>query len=279
MAVVGEQIPKELLARQQWVAARITPDPDPPGKSDKRPIDPHTGGPASTTNPDTWGSFDEALAAAERLPAGTGAVGFVFTAEDPYCGVDFDHCYEAGRVTEETLGWVRQLDSYTEKSISGEGLHVICKGKLPPGGRRKGQVEMYDRSRFFVMTGNALPGMRWVNERTPALAKLHRAIFGAAQEEAGPTEGPPSGRRVALPDDELLSRARQAANGDAFDRLWRGDTSAGRAAANRPDLAECPPLPAAARLVSRTGPGRSAVARRLHRVLARVGAPRVRRFP
>ena len=226
MVVVGEDIPRELQARPQWVAARITPDPDRPGKTDKRPIDPRTGGPASTTNPDTWGSFDQALAAAERLPAGTGAAGFVFTAEDPYCGVDFDHCYEAGRVAEETLGWVRQLDSYTEKSISGEGLHVICKGRLPPGGRRKGRIEMYDRSRFFVMTGNALPGRYWVNERTPALAKLHRAIFGEAQEEAGPVEEPAPGRRPALPDGELLHRARGAANGDAFDRLWRGDTSA-----------------------------------------------------
>lgn len=181
MAVVGEDIPRELRRQRQWVAARITPDPNRPGKSNKRPIDPHTGGAASTTDGATWGAFDEAVAAAERLPAGTGAVGFVFTADDPYCGIDFDACYEDGRISPEILGWVRQLDSYTEKSISGQGLHVICKGALPPGGRRKRGIEMYDRSRFFVMTGKALPGLLWVNERTEPLAKLHKAVFGEAQ--------------------------------------------------------------------------------------------------
>ncbi len=238
MAVVGEDIPRELKRRRQWVAARITPDPDRPGKSNKRPIDPRTGGAASTTDEATWGAFDEAVAAAERLPAGTGAVGFVFTADDPYCGVDFDYCCEDGRISPEILGWVRQLDSYTEKSISGLGLHVICKGVLPPGGRRRGGIEMYDRSRFFVMTGRALPGLLWVNERTEALAKLHGAVFGegqgaptalaatTAQEVTTAPAGPVSGRGRSLPDDELLRRARGAAHGDGFDRLWRGDASA-----------------------------------------------------
>ncbi len=245
MAVVGEDIPRELKRRRQWVAARITPDPDRPGKSNKRPIDPHTGGAASTTDETTWGAFDEAVAAAERLPAGTGAVGFVFSADDPYCGIDFDACYEDGRISPEILGWVRQLDSYTEKSISGLGLHVICKGALPPGGRRKGGIEVYDRSRFFVMTGKALPGLLWVNERTEPLAKLHTAIFGEGQDaptvlaappvlavttvqEATAAEpaGPVSGRSPSLSDDELLRRARSSAHGDGFDRLWRGDASA-----------------------------------------------------
>ena len=266
MVVVGEDIPRELKLRRQWVAARITPDPDRPGKSSKRPIDPRTGGAASTTDGATWGAFDEAVAAAERLPAGTGAVGFVFTADDPYCGIDFDGCYEDGRISPEILGWVRQLDSYTEKSISGLGLHVICKGVLPQGGRRKGGIEMYDRSRFFVMTGKALPGLLWVNERAAALAKLHGAVFGEAQGALAapsvltapvatpahaahatpavlaekpvhaapaaavaattPRAGPVPARPRSLPDDELLRRACSSAHGDAFDRLWRGDASA-----------------------------------------------------
>ena len=103
MAVVGEDIPRELKRRRQWVAARITPDPDRPGKSSKRPIDPHTGGAASTTDEATWGAFDEAVATAERLPAGTGAVGFVLTADDPYCGVDFDDCNKDGLLSPEIL--------------------------------------------------------------------------------------------------------------------------------------------------------------------------------
>ena len=51
---------------------------------------------------------------------------------------------------------VRELDSYTEFSPSGTGLHVLLRAKLPPGGNRRGRIEIYDRGRFFTVTGRRL---------------------------------------------------------------------------------------------------------------------------
>jgi putative DNA primase/helicase len=240
--------PLELMRREQWVAATITPDPARPGKTDKRPVNPVTGGPASTTDPQTWGTYAQACSRADGLSAtGLSAIGFVFTAGDPYTGIDFDQCYGAdGRVDAEVARMVRDLDSYTERSISGKGLHVIVRGNLPPGGRRKGNVEMYDRSRFFVLTGDALPGKLWVCDRQAELSALHAAVFGQTwvalspagegrAEAAGAlavvgmleatTESAEEQTGRGLSDDELLAHAFKAANGAGFGLLWRGETS------------------------------------------------------
>jgi putative DNA primase/helicase len=50
---------------------------------------------------------------------------------------------------------IEGLDSYTELSPSGKGVHVIAKGQIPHGGRR-GAVEMYCQDRFFTVTGHVL---------------------------------------------------------------------------------------------------------------------------
>jgi putative DNA primase/helicase len=51
---------------------------------------------------------------------------------------------------------VRNFNSYTEISPSGKGLHIIIKGKLPAKGRRKDGIEIYDKARFFTVTGNRM---------------------------------------------------------------------------------------------------------------------------
>jgi len=48
---------------------------------------------------------------------------------------------------------VERLNSYTEKSPSGTGIHIFIKAKLPPGGRKKGDFECYESGRYLTMTG------------------------------------------------------------------------------------------------------------------------------
>lgn len=146
-------IPAELLDLPQWVTWRMELAD---GKPTKVPYSPATGHKASTTDPGTWGSYEQAVwAAASRGHAG---VGFVFSADDPYVGVDLDHCRDpdTGAVEAWALEIVRRLDSYTEVSQSGTGLHIIVRGELPPRGRKKGPIEMYMSGRFFCMTGRVL---------------------------------------------------------------------------------------------------------------------------
>lgn len=212
-----ESIPKELRERPQWVGWRLVITPT-RAKPTKQPLSPRTGTPASTTDPTTWATFEEAL-----VCAGSDGVGFVFTADDDYVGIDLDGCRDAetGALEPWAADIVSQLSSYTEVSPSGKGVHVIVRGSLPGTRRRKGSIEMYSEGRYFTMTGNRLPeSPAAVVERTAEVGDLHRAVFN---EDAAAQ--PPQTIHARLTDDELVHRAESAANGEKFRALWSGDLS------------------------------------------------------
>ena len=140
-------IPHELRALPQWVCAT---------KDDRRPIDPKTGRLASVTNPDTWGTFEQALAYAKHMP--NGCVGFVLTEADPYVIIDLDDKPEKPATEtdkERHRKIIEAACSYTERSISGRGYHIIVKGHIPAGVKRD-TVEMYGASRYMILTGDQI---------------------------------------------------------------------------------------------------------------------------
>jgi putative DNA primase/helicase len=148
-SLYAHNIPDELRARSQWVTWQGHWDEK--GKLVKIPhrVDnPRTT--ASSTDPSTWGSFEQAFYAWSR--GDCAGIGYVFSKDDPYVAIDIDKCIglETGTITEEAQTLVNLLDSYTEQSISNTGLHVILKGKLPNGGKRKGSLEIYEAERFFL---------------------------------------------------------------------------------------------------------------------------------
>ncbi len=152
LRVAPDHIPAELRARPQWVLWKLERRS---GKLTKIPYTPGTGGRASATDLTTWGAFEDAL---EELDRGTyDGVGFVFSSGDPYVGVDLDACVdpETGEISPWAVRIIEELDSYTELSPSGTGVHIIARGKLRDGGRR-GPIEMYSRDRYFTMTGRVL---------------------------------------------------------------------------------------------------------------------------
>jgi hypothetical protein len=207
------------------------------GKLTKVPVCPHAGELAAVDRPHTWGTYEEAVRASKER--GYDGVGFVFTEGDPYCGVDLDKCRdpESGEIEDWARELLEQLGSYTELSPSGTGIHVIVKAELPPGGRRKGQIEMYDSGRFFTVTGRHVPGTpKTIPERQAEVEALHRRLFGLTKRD---TNGHVShGPGNDLSDTEILARAKQASNGEAFEKLWAGDTSA-YASRSEADLALC----------------------------------------
>jgi primase-polymerase (primpol)-like protein len=136
-------------------------------------------------------------------------------------GVDLDHCLRNGRLTSQAARIVAQLSSYTEISPSGSGLHVIVRGRLPPGARRKGDAEMYDTDRYFTVTGHVWRDFRIVQRRQAELERLHAHLLG----RPGPSPRPRPSPLVAESDQELLRRAASARNGGKFARLWEGDFS------------------------------------------------------
>ena len=244
----ADALPDALVDRDQWVCWR-THDRD--GKPTKVPLIPGTTQFASTTDPTTWTSFLQARQAAANTPVE--GLGFVFTAEDPLVGIDLDDCRDPD--AETPTAWAAEildtLDSYSEVSPSGTGYHVIVRGERPEGRNRAGDLEVYDRSRFFTVTGDHVAATpETVTAREDALATLVEEELAATSttttssetpatdSQPSSDESPTQDAAVPVSDDELLDRARNAANGDKFSRLWSGSTS-GYESHSEADLALC----------------------------------------
>lgn len=236
-----EMIPQELKERPQWVCWR---EEVRKGKATKVPVNVHTGRKAAVNRPETWANFNEALTYyREHQGQGIRGLGFVLTQDDPFVFIDLDRCIEpdTGALQAWALKIVERIGSYTEISPSGQGLHIIAKGSLPPNGRKKGQVEIYDQGRYMTMTGNHFRfSPRTIEDRHDELLVLHQEIFGQSHRKTSQTEDDAFSRGQGLSDAELIAKAHQAANGNRFAQLWRGDwQGAGYPSQSEADLALC----------------------------------------
>jgi putative DNA primase/helicase len=232
-----DSIPDELKKLRRWVNWRVVQRE---GKLTKIPINPTNDEHASCADPSTWGTYDQAVERFKRDRVD--GIGFQLGAG--YVGVDLDKCRhtETGVIEPLALERVRKLNSYTEVSPSGTGVHIIAKGSLPQGPRRRGEIEMYCEGRFFTMTGWQIEGTPTsVEERSRSLGDLHRQIFfvtkaNAKAESKTAHKGDETANSTA--DAELLARAGRAENGAKFARLWAGDWT-GYDSQSEADLALC----------------------------------------
>lgn len=221
-----ERIPSELKNRPQWVCWQ---EESRGGKPTKVPYNPATRKRADSQDPTTWGTFEQALNTANQN--GFKGIGFVFSADDPYCGVDLDKCRdpEAGVIGPNAQELITKISSYSEASPSKTGVHIVVKATLPPKGRRKGKVEMYDSGRYFTFTGDHLEGTPiTIEERQAELEALHNEIFGNSSGE--PKQAPGGSRKTArgeLSDDELIRKITESKIGEKFRALWENDSESG----------------------------------------------------
>src|SRR5918995_3773361 len=125
LLVKVEDIPEELRVRPQWVVWKAVGD-----KPNKVPYSARSGRRASSTDLMTWSTFEVALDAYEN--GEYAGLGFVFSSGDPYTGIDLDGCVdEDGQIASWALEIAGYLDSYTELSATGTGLHIIVRGDVP----------------------------------------------------------------------------------------------------------------------------------------------------
>ncbi len=219
-----EAIPNELKAVPNWVCWKSEPDPKSHSGIKKIPVNPKTGGQAMSNNPETWSSFEIAV----RESAKYSGIGFMFT-DSGFFGVDLDDCREAieDYSTDGTDNIVYEfiygLNSYTELSQSGNGIHIICKGKLPEGARRKGKVEMYDKGRYFIMTGNSISEFDEIANCTETVKPLHEKYLGGNSHTSQSAQLPLT--PPTLTEQEIMSKAMTSQNGDKFAKLYKGDIS------------------------------------------------------
>jgi putative DNA primase/helicase len=151
LSVLPEGIPDELKKRPQWLCWKYARQGE---KWTKLPFNPRTGRKASTTDLMTWSRFETVFDA--YTGGGYDGVGFVLSSGDGYTGVDLDGCRdpESGMIAAWAAEIVRKLDSYTERSPSGKGLHIVVRGKVPKALKRP-RIEMYSMERYLTVTGHA----------------------------------------------------------------------------------------------------------------------------
>jgi putative DNA primase/helicase len=164
--LITENIPDELTERPQWVCWRLEERDE---KLTKVPYKPGTVRRASSTDSATWSTFEEALKAyefgyddrsdVEYYEPSYDGIGFVFSDDDPFCGIDLDKCRNP--ISGDIAPWAQEIltrvsGGYVEISPSGTGIHIIVRAGVRGGGMRRGPVEMYSRARFFTITGGIL---------------------------------------------------------------------------------------------------------------------------
>jgi putative DNA primase/helicase len=153
-------VPDDLAERDQWLLWRRETVA---GREAKVPYSVR-GHRASSTNPRDWAEFPSALAEWRRRPERYAGLGFVFSPDDSFVGIDLDDCLDSDSAPKAWAQGIvaRFSDTYMEISPSGKGLKIWANGRLPAsvGGVRigDGQIEMYDRGRYFTVTGGVFRG-------------------------------------------------------------------------------------------------------------------------
>ena len=213
------RIPEELREYAQWVCWKIVKRKEKGRvKKIKVPFDPKNGQPAKVNDPLTWGTYEEAC----RAACDYDGLGFVFTEQDPFIGIDIDHCVEDMVLTKDAYRIMKSLGSYSEISPSGRGLHIIVTGIIRDGrkGARNDKIEIYSANRFFTVTGNCI---LWapINNGQDVLDYLMDVVLPApAPVDASPA---PSAPKLTLDDAQVLKKLFSQKNKELMIRLYNGE--------------------------------------------------------
>ncbi len=220
-----EKIPLELKQLPHWVGWKYMQRP---GEDHKRkvPINAMDGQPAKSNDPTTWCDFDTACLGKERF--GLDGIGFMFSGDGIF-GIDIDHCYdpETQELDPAAAEIIEMVQSYTELSPSGTGIHILCKGVLPEGRKRRGAVEMYSTLRYFTVTGNQF-GLEYpFSDCTERVAVMHRKYLGEEETAAGAQKAAlpmPTGRgtNADMSVDAILRRMFDSKHGQKLQDLYNG---------------------------------------------------------
>lgn len=220
------RLPAELRARPQWCVAG----------PDKAPLGIDAAGNtynASVTDPRTWLPFE---AAASYAYAHNLFIGYVISEDDPFACIDYDVCDEASQARkgkprdpslwttgeQKQIYWnsVQHINSYTETSTFGQGLHTWVYGSIGHGLKKNG-VEVYSQQRFIISTGNVLAGYDTIQDRSELLLAMV-AGMRPDQKLKDLVELDEDEDDRAESDEVIHERAINAANGAKYNELICG---------------------------------------------------------
>lgn len=174
-------------------------------------------------------SFDQVLQVLADQPQWTG-IGFAFLPGDGLIGVDIDGAVdlETGEISRRCGLVIGMCQSYTERSVSGTGMHIVMAGDVDKFKSDEIGLEVYCRSQYFTCTGDhwtgtptdvrpadpeALSIMRGMVDQALAQAKAVREAAAAEKAAAVATAMPkPAPRPASAPSGAF-------APGDDFKRV------------------------------------------------------------
>lgn len=260
------KLPKELRELKRWVGFWKTDHNIQSYDKEykipaKCPLNALTGKPASSTNPLSWTSFDVALNGCVKY----GFDGLGFMLGNGIFGVDLDnHPDQNGNklMNDEQFSsfaseFIKTLDSYSERSQSGDGVHILCKGKLPSGARRKEGtgVEMYDDKRYFAMTGDVINDKpiefreeqiktlweKYLKTEMPVRTRTQKFEDGSIRfGNFYDQDMSEASFQTMISDNELIERIKNSKNGQDFMSLYfDGDLTNNKGNHSGADLALC----------------------------------------
>ena len=219
-----EEIPIELVERDSWVCWSMENDNN--GRKTKRPINPHTGSYAKSNDSSTWSDYETAVNMSKNFD------GIGFMLGDGIFGIDIDgvekeiHEYLSNDGIDNIVGeFIETMESYAEISPSGKGIHILVKGELPSGGRRRGNVEMYSELRFLTFTGFRIGRFREVKEDEEGRINYLHNKYIASHEKEAKKLNTSTGLGNDLSIENIIDIAKKSKNGLRFTTLYEGDWS------------------------------------------------------
>lgn len=224
-----ENIPSELKKIDNWVLWKLE---NRNNKTTKVPyqLDNKM---ASSNNPETWTSYEKALDFYNHNKKEYSGIGFMFSGSG-ITGIDIDHCIENGKIKDAAQSIINTFNSYTERSQSGTGIHILVKGSIPKA-VKKG-VEMYNEGRYFALTGDILHGND-IEDRQDELTALYKKY--SKKEKPEKLDEREKGQEI-VNDSGLLEKAFNSKEGSKIKALYNGQwKSLGYKSQNEADQALC----------------------------------------
>ncbi len=134
---------------------------------------------ADTANPASWGTLDQALKA---LRTGSyNGIGFVMSNNDPYAGMDFDHCVGNNRrINKRERDIIDVLSTHTHYSPR-DGVHLlfeIDKKRFPGQNRKVGNVEFFKSNQYLTITPRLVPNTpKTIEKRHVEASYVYLTLF------------------------------------------------------------------------------------------------------